>query len=151
MSKKNGFSLIEIMIVLAIIALLTMIAVPNLMRFIAKAKRSEAYIQLRNLYLSEKTYFMEKQKYTNNLTGPDSLGWDVKGEDLYYTYGFQGADGKSNVVGSLKTPSSALSNSYADKNGFKLSAAGDIDNDGKLDILSINQDGKITIVSDDLE
>jgi prepilin-type N-terminal cleavage/methylation domain-containing protein len=151
MKKKNGFSLIEIMIVLAIIALLTMIAMPNLMRFIAKAKRSEAYMQLRNLYLSEKTYFMEKQKYTTNLTGPDSLGWDVKAEDLYYTYGFSGSEGKNNIVGSLKTPASAFVSSYADKNGFSLAAAGDIDNDGKPDVLTINQNGKITIQTDDLE
>ncbi len=40
--KKSAFSLIELMIVVAIIAFLAMVSVPTFMRFLAKATRAEA-------------------------------------------------------------------------------------------------------------
>ncbi len=44
--KRTGFTLVELMVVVAIIGFLAMIAVPNFMRFLAKAKRAEAYMNL---------------------------------------------------------------------------------------------------------
>ena len=52
--NRNGFSLIELMVVVAIMAFLAMIAVPNFNRFLAKAKRAEAYMNLNSIYVTEK-------------------------------------------------------------------------------------------------
>ena len=51
----RGFTLIELMIVVAIIAFLSIIAVPNFFKFLAKAKRSEAYMNLSSIYTAQKT------------------------------------------------------------------------------------------------
>lgn len=144
----KGFSLIELMVVLAIVALLTMIAMPNFMRYLAKAQRTEAYINLKSLFLAQKAYAAEHNgKYAKNLTGKDSLQWSPA--DIKYTYGFA-SGGNAAVVGCLGTPASALQGTSVDGSRFTMAAAGDIDGDGIPDVLTIDQDGKITIVNDDL-
>jgi type IV pilus assembly protein PilE len=155
--KKSGLSLIEVLVVIAIIAILTMIAVPSFSRFIAKSKRTEAYMNLRSLHAAQKAYWAENNKYTDILYGQQGIGWKPEGykgggvqEQFYYTYGFPGAEGRNNFTGNLQTPASTLSGARADAAGFVAYAAGDIDSDGKPDILSIDETGRITIVQDDL-
>jgi len=146
---KKGFSLIELMVVIAIIAFLAMIAVPNFNRFIAKAKRTEAYMNLSAIYAAEKAYFAEHGKYSDALFGEDSIGWKPEG-NFYYTYGFPGSEGRNNFIGKLKTSSSHLQAGKADNNGFIAVAVGDIDNDGTPDILTVDENNNIVIVQDDL-
>jgi len=149
MKKKIGFSLIELMVVIAIIAFLAMIAVPNFNRFLAKAKRTEAYMNLSAIYAAEKAYWAEHGKYSDILQGEGGIGWKPSG-NTYYTYGFVGSEGRNNVIGKLNTPSSYLQISRADNNGFIAVAAGDIDNDGTPDILTVDENNNIIIVQDDL-
>lgn len=148
MRGRSGFSLIELLIVIAVIAFLSALSVPSLFRFLAKSKRSEAYMTLRSLYLSEKSYWAEHGSYTNKLQGPDSLGWKPEGT-LQYTYGFPGSEGTNFVSGALKGSSSALTGS-ANAGSFTASAVGDIDGDGDPDLLTIDQNGNIMLVKDDL-
>jgi hypothetical protein len=54
------------------------------------------------------------------------------------------------VKGLLKTPASALAGTYANGKGFKIGAAADIDGDGDADLLTVDQNGVITVVFDDL-
>lgn len=145
MKRSHGFSLIELLVVIAIIAFFSMLVVPNFFKILARAKRTEAYVQLRSLYMAEKTYFMEHGRYSDRLTGPQALDWKAEG-NVYYTYGFPG----SAVTGTLKAPASALTGAKATETEFVIAAAADIDGDGKLDLITINQDGKVTIVQDDL-
>lgn len=146
----KGFSLIELMIVVAIMAFLAMIAVPNLMSYLSRAYRTEAYVNLRSLLLAEKAYAAEHGgKFTKNLQGADSINWKPQGQ-AKYTYGFPGAEGTTAVIGSLKTPVAALNGASIDGQKMVAYAAGDIDGDGIPDVLSIDQDGTITIVHDDL-
>ncbi|MBY0109972.1 MAG: prepilin-type N-terminal cleavage/methylation domain-containing protein [Candidatus Babeliaceae bacterium] len=142
----RGFSLIEVMIVIAIIAFFAVLALPNFMTFLAKAKRSEAHIQLRALYMLQKAYFAEHGTYTDKLQGAASLNWKPEGQ-VNYTYGFPG----SFVLGAFGTPASALSGASVGAQAFTIAAAGDIDNDGDYDILTINEKGEITLVKDDLQ
>ena len=149
--KARGFSLIELMIVVAIIAFLAMVSIPTFKRFLYKCKRSEAYMNLHSIYAAQKAYWAEHGRYAEVLSGENSLGWKPEGS-IYYTYGFGGGtEGKSYFVGSLGTPSSALTDAKATKDGFaSVRAAGDIDGDGEPDVLTINENNEIKIVKDDL-
>ena len=147
--KRFGFTLIELMIVVAIIAVLSMIAMPSFMRFLAKAKRAEAHMNLNVLYTAQKAYWAENNAYSSKLTGSDSIGWKPEGKH-YYTYGLPGAQGVNYFAGSLGAPASALSSGFASKDKFLMVAAGDIDGDGQPDILGINEFGEIITVKDDL-
>lgn len=149
MQKRSGFSLIELMIVVAIIAFLAMIAVPNYNRYLAKAKRAEAYMQLSSLYAAQKAHQAEQGRYSNQLTGQGGIGWEPEG-NFYYTYGFPGQEGVNYFTGKLGTSSSYLSNAHADGNSFVAVAAGDIDGDGYPDIIAVDQFNNITILQDDL-
>lgn len=147
--KRPGFSLIELMVVVAIIAFLAMIAVPNFNRFLAKAKRAEAYMNLSSIYAAEKAYYAEHGMYSDILNGEGGIGWKPEGK-TYYTYGFAGVDGRNHFVGKLGASGAQLQGSRADKNGFVVVAAGDIDGDGDADIMSVDENNNIVIVHDDL-
>jgi type IV pilus assembly protein PilA len=146
--KYPGFAMIEMMVVIGIMIFLSMLVVPNFMKMLAKAKRTEAYVTLRSLYLAEKAYFMEHGSYTNTF-GSGGLSWKPEG-NLNYTYGFPGSEGSNFFTGVLKTSSSHLGTASVSSTGFTIAAAGDIDADGLADVLTINQDGVVQIVSDDL-
>lgn len=155
--KKAAFSLIELMIVVAIIAFLAMVSVPTFTRFLAKAKRAEAYMNLNSIYAAQKAHWAESGSYSNTLYGQGGVGWKPEGysgggehENFYYTYGFSGSEGQNHFTGKLGTSSSHLGGSSAGKNGFRAVAAGDIMGNGKPDILTIDENSKITIVQDAL-
>lgn len=149
MLKKSGFTLVELMVVVAIIALLSLIALPKYWRFHAKAKRAEVYLNLSALHTAEKLYWAEHSKYSDKIAGPDSIGWQPDGQSNY-TYGFSGTPNINYVLGKLGKDTGALSQSFANNTGFIAVAVGDIDGDGKLDVITINENREIKIIQDDL-
>nr|AFX67141.1 pilin [Myxococcus sp. 142B01] len=63
--RNRGFTLIELMIVVAIIGILAAIAIPNFIKFQARSKQSEAKTNLKALYTAQKSFFSEKDRYSN--------------------------------------------------------------------------------------
>jgi type IV pilus assembly protein PilA len=88
MRSKKGFTLVELMIVVAIIGILAAIAIPNFLNFRLKAKTSEAKSNLGAIRSTEVAYFAEwgdyivGQTYTPGHTGAapfnqgDKVRWD---------------------------------------------------------------------------
>ena len=63
MRNQKGFTLIELMIVVAIIGILAAVAIPNFLQYQAKSKQSEARVLLSGLYTSQVAYFAEENVY----------------------------------------------------------------------------------------
>ncbi|QLE02033.1 prepilin-type N-terminal cleavage/methylation domain-containing protein [Galbibacter sp. BG1] len=74
-SRKNtkvpAFNLQEMLIVLAIIGILLLIALPNLMPLISKAKSVEAQTQLKAIYNAQTTYRYMYSKYSGDISELD--------------------------------------------------------------------------------
>lgn len=84
---KRGFTLVELLIVVAIIGVLSTIGVPTFRRMIQKSKKSEAKVNLGGVYTSEAAFNAEYNYYGNNLT---RMGFEIEGNpnSLIYTTGF---------------------------------------------------------------
>ena len=61
--SQKGFTLIELMIVVAIIGILAVIAVPNFQKFQARAKQSEAKTNLKGIYTAKVANFQASDTY----------------------------------------------------------------------------------------
>jgi len=66
--RVKAYTLTEILVVLVIIGILVLLALPNLLPLITKAKSTEAKLQLEHLQTLEKNYFFEHSKYSKDLT-----------------------------------------------------------------------------------
>jgi len=62
---QKGFTLIELMIVVAIIGILAALAIPNFIRFQARSKQSEVKANLKSAFTAEKAYYQEHDQYSS--------------------------------------------------------------------------------------
>lgn len=85
--NNKGFSLVELMVVVAIIGILAAIAVPNFQKFTAKSKQSEAKAELSAIYSVERAFNAEWQSFFADFR---NLGYQPTG-DLRYNHGFGAA------------------------------------------------------------
>ncbi|MBI4829679.1 MAG: prepilin-type N-terminal cleavage/methylation domain-containing protein [Nitrospinae bacterium] len=67
LSKKEGFTLVELLIVVAIIGILAAIAIPQFAAYRERAYCASIKSDLANLAISEEAYFADSQVYTATL------------------------------------------------------------------------------------
>ncbi len=125
--RRSGFTLLEMMVVAAIIGVLASIAVPGFRKFSARARRSEALVALKTIRDLQVAYYNENTEYSGSFS---DLGFDIGGPGLqpdgtaigvHYTYVLQTWD----------------VNGVPNAN-FRATATGDIDpSDAVLDIVII--------------
>ena len=88
-SSQKGFSLIELMVTLAILGVLTAIAVPAYNGYITTAKMSEAQNNLAAIRLAQEEFFLENNRYFSGAnaaaikTDSGDLWTVTKGSDGY--------------------------------------------------------------------
>lgn len=87
MSKpQQGFTLIEVMVVVAVIAILSAIAIPSYTQYVTKARRSDARVSLMKLAQLQEAYYSSNNQYaltfTNLLTASTEGFTSVSGTTL---------------------------------------------------------------------
>src|SRR5688572_13064264 len=83
--SERGFTLVELLIVVAIIGVLSTIGVPTVRKLIQKAKKSEAKVNLGGLYTAEQAFYSEYGVFGNRLT---KIGFEMDGQNHLYVIGF---------------------------------------------------------------
>jgi type IV pilus assembly protein PilE len=125
--KLQAYTLTEILVVLVIIGILVLLALPNLLPLITKAKSTEAKVQLEHLYTLERNFFFEKSKYSNSL---EEIGFT---QEKLTTDGKDGrANYKIEVVQASPTQFVGRATAVADFNGNGTFNVWEIDQDKNL-------------------
>lgn len=120
---KNGFTLVELMIVIAILGIITAIAIPSYNGYISSARLTEAQNNIAALKLAEEEYFLENNAYfylttgTNTQLSAASGGlWTAQAGQNGVTFDYLvTGSGLSYVItatGKNNTPSAGLNKSF---------------------------------------
>jgi len=75
--KDKGFTLIELMIVIAIIGILAAIAIPQFAAYRVRGFNADAQTHVRNLATSLEAYFADKNVYTATVADLATYGYTV--------------------------------------------------------------------------
>jgi len=92
-SNQEGFTLVELMVVVAIIGILSAVAIPNFKKYQAKSKVSEAKLQLAAIYSAETSL---QSDYDHFATCLQYAGYIGPTAGNYYAVGFGATNGNAN-------------------------------------------------------
>ncbi len=97
----GGFSLIEILITVAIVSILATIAMPGYINYIERARRTDGYQALTTIIQAQERYFSNRYTYTTDLTDlgySTASGWLTSERHYRITASNCGA-GAANAIG----------------------------------------------------
>lgn len=131
MRKLKAFTLTELLVVLIIIGILVLLAVPNLMPLISRARSTEAKLQLDFVHQLEKSYFYMYSRYSDDF------------EEIGYEH--------EKLVSEGGTANYVIEIVEASTNSFKAKATAivDFDGDGTFNVWEIDEDKNLKEVVKD--
>jgi type IV pilus assembly protein PilE len=72
--RMAGVTLMELLVVIAVLGTLAAIAVPSYRRYLIRSQRSEAKVSLMQVQTAEEKFYLQNNAYTNSLTGGPGVG-----------------------------------------------------------------------------
>lgn len=143
LNNRSGFTLVELMVVVAIIGILAAIAIPQYGKYQARTRTTEAKIALGAIYTAERSFATENNSFTMCIQsiGYAPEGWTsaaAQGSGRFYAVGFDsalvdpvacGGDGVRNCIGyawdlNVAAPAAAASCAIANGRTFYNGVAG---------------------------
>lgn len=135
-----GYTLLELLVVMGILAVLTAVATPQLMGYFGKAKIQSVQLQIENIGTALELYYMENGSYPSASVGlkalveatPEAPRWNgpylKKAKNLLdpwgrpYQYNYPGSNGEYEVY-SFGPTGKATSASAAQSSSFRSSGS----------------------------
>jgi type IV pilus assembly protein PilE len=124
---NQGFTLIELMIVVVVVSLLAMVAIPSYNKSIAKARRGDAQASLSNLAAAMERYFTEEGSYVG-AAGPVATPTATGSPNIYHT--------QSPVDGDIKFYDLTIEAATAGSYTVRATPIGGHEGDGYLELTS---------------
>ncbi len=99
-NRMRGVTLIELMVVLAIVAILASLAVGSYRRYVLRANRTDATGALLRIQVAQEKYFLQNNAYTTNVTAlpPAGLGVASPTTNGFYTLAVTGDPASTNNI-----------------------------------------------------
>lgn len=158
-SNESGFTLVELMVVVAIIGVLAAIAIPQYQKYQARARQSEAKISLAAIFTAERAHHAEHSSFSGCLS---NIGYSIEsGAKRYYITGFSDAATNGGTCGPTAgtvcsaytwdmngsselscTAGAGVNYTAANAAAFSAAVTNNTDLDGSLDT-SLSKDGFI--------
>ena len=123
----QGFTLIELMIVVAIVAILAGVGYPSYQSYIMDNNRNEAKTGLMQLQLLQEQYFLDNRSYATSLASgaADTLfdaGWSDN--SALYDFSLDASSSANSYIAIATASASGAQASDADCRSFRLSSVG---------------------------
>jgi type IV pilus assembly protein PilE len=115
-AARRGFSLVEVMIVLTVLAVLIAIAVPSYTRAIEQSRADVAGANLRAIWAAQRIYWLEQRVYSADLPGLESIGLldpTLLQGPSGYCYAVSAADSGTFTASATRTGSTVFSGQFA--------------------------------------
>lgn len=110
--KSSGFTLIELMVTVAVIGILAAIAYPSYTSSIIKSRRTDAKAKLLDLAQRQERFYSDRNTYTATLA--DDFGADALTSDNgYYTLSAAATTGAGNTIANSFTLTATPTGSQA--------------------------------------
>ena len=97
MKKYNGFTLIELMVVIAIIGVISAIAYPSYSSYMKKSARADAKVGMSKIADKQERFYLQNNTYTTSFAAT-GLNTSNISEEGYYSFAITSADLVSGFV-----------------------------------------------------
>lgn len=124
-TEKDGYSLVEILVVVVIIGILAMLAIPRFTNLTNRAKMVEAQTMLQQVVTLQQAYFYQYDRYSSSL---NAIGFE-----------------QATLIADGGTARYVLAIEQADEKGFTATATSivDFNGNGRFNVWVVTQTGVI--------